>query len=167
MPYTIKTDGMEELNQILKSLDEQAGDIAAKGLYQGAGMMADTLEAQAKAIRTAPFKWASKSRGATRLLSPEEKAVVLAADGVGIAKFNKNGSEVDTSVGYSNSGYAVMLGKVVPIPKIANAINSGTSFLQKQPFIRKAKNSGGKKAMEAVVKSIKESVEEITGGKNK
>ena len=167
MPYTVKTEGMEELNQILKSLDERAGGMAAKGLYEGAGMMADTLEAQAKAIQTAPFKWASKSRGETRLPSPEEKQVVLSAGGAGIAKFNRNGSEVDTSVGYNQSGYAVMRGKIVPIPKIANAINSGTSFMQKQPFVRKAKTSGGKKAMAAVVESIKKQVEEITGGNSK
>jgi hypothetical protein len=45
---------------------------------------------------------------------------------------------VDTSVGLQNSGYAELKGKTVPIPLIANAINSGTSFMQKQPFMRKA-----------------------------
>jgi len=70
--------------------------------------------------------------------------------GAGIAKFNKNGTEVDTSVGYRASGYADLNGKTKPIPLIVNSINSGTSFMKKQPFIRKAANSGGKKAMAAM-----------------
>ena len=167
MPFELSTDGFDELNNILDKLGKDTEGIAAKGLYEGAGIMADTIEAQAKAIRTEPFQWASRSRGQTRLPSPEEKEVVLQAGSAGIARFDKNGSEVNTSVGYNQSGYAIMLGKVVPIPKIANAINSGTSFMKKQPFIRKARNSGKQKAIEAILKSVKESVEEITGGKNK
>ena len=166
MPYTMSTDGLEEVDQILKDLEERAGGVAAKGLYEGAGIMAEAIETEAKAVKTAPFKWASASRGQTRLPSPEEKAVILAADGCGIAKFDKNGSEVNTSVGYNQSGYAEMLGRVVPIPKIANAVNSGTSFMKKQPFVRKASRNGGKRAVKAIVESIQKSFNDIMEGKS-
>lgn len=42
---------------------------------------------------------------------------------------------------------------------IANAINSGTSFMKKQPFIRKAVNQSKAKASEAIAQKVKELVE--------
>ena len=80
----------------------------------------------------------------------------------GIAKFDKNGTEVNTSVGFRNAGYAELAGKTVPVPKIVNAINSGTSFMPKQPFVRQAAKTGAAKAMQAMRESIEKDFEEIT-----
>jgi len=146
MAYQLKVDGMAELSETLSKMEEAAPAIAAKALYQGAGIMAEEIRKGAAQIKTAPFQYA---KNGTRLPSPEEKQIVMDA-GAGIAKFNKNGTEVDTSVGYRASGYADLNGKTKPIPLIVNSINSGTSFMKKQPFIRKAANSGGKKAMAAM-----------------
>ena len=82
--------------------------------------------------------------------------------GAGVAKFDKNGTEVDTSVGYKNAGYADLNGKKKPIPQIVNAINSGTSFMNKQPFVRKAAKSGGPKAIAAMSKVIETEFEAMT-----
>ena len=74
--------------------------------------------------------------------------------GAGVAKFDQNGTESQTSVGLSNSGYAELKGKRVAVAKIANAINSGTSFMRKQPFVRSARTKGGKKATETIISVI-------------
>ena len=165
MPYEMKVDGMTEISELLEKMGEQAQGVASRALYDGAAVMREEVAKGAESIKTAPFKYAKD--GETRLPSPEEKAIVLAA-GVGVAKFDKNGAEVDTSVGYANSGYADLNGKTKPIPKIVNAINSGTSFMPKQPFVRKAARSGASKAMEAMKASIDASFEamtkETTGG---
>ena len=158
MPFVMEIDGMAEVSEMLTKLEEDAPKIAAKALYEGAGIMADEIKKGAESIRTAPFKYA---REGTRFPSPEEKEIVMQA-GVGIAKFNKEGAEVDTSVGYRNAGYADLNGKQKPIPVIVNAINSGTSFMTKQPFVRKAASSGGKKAMEAMKKAIEAEFEART-----
>ena len=160
MPYEITIDGMAEISETLTRLEEKAPAVASKALYKGAGIMAEELKKSAEDIQTAPFKYAKN--GDTRLPSPEEKAVILSANGVGIARFKKDGTEIDTSVGYGNSGYAEMAGKTVPIPKIANAINSGTSFMRKQPFVRKASKTGGTKAMQAMKESIEQDFEALT-----
>lgn len=154
--YQAKTDGMEEISEMLSRMEDAAPKAAAKALYEGAGIMADEITKGAQSIKTAPFRYAGG--GTTRLPSPEEKEIVLQA-GAGIAKFSDNGTEIDTSVGYRNSGYADLNGKKVPIPMIVNAINSGTSFMTKQPFVRKAANSGGKKAMEAMRKVLETELE--------
>ena len=44
---------------------------------------------------------------------------------------------------------------------IANAINSGTSFMKKQPFIRKAVSQSKAKASEAISAEVERLVAEI------
>ena len=152
MGFDMKTDGMAEISKALSQMDEQAPRVAAQGLYKGAGIMAEEIGRGAQSIRTAPFQYVQE--GKTRLPSPEEKEIVVDAGRVGIAKFESNGTEINTSVGYRNAGYAELNGKVKPVPVIVNAINSGTSFMQKQPFVRKSVNSGSKKAMAAMKEVI-------------
>jgi len=159
MPYQMKVDGMEEISETLSKLEERAPSVAAQGLYEGAAVMAAEIRKGAESIRTAPFKYAGG--GESRLPSPEEKEIVVSA-GAGIAKFDKNGAEVNTSVGYRASGYADLNGKKKPVPLIVNAINSGTSFMQKQPFIRKAASGAAPKAMQAIKERIEQSFEAIT-----
>ena len=155
MAYQMKVDGMSEISELLSQMEEKAPAVAARALYDGAGIMADEIRKGTETIKTAPFQYA---RNGTRLPSPEEKEIVTQA-AVGIAKFDKNGTEVDTSVGFRQSGYAELNGKQKPIPVIVNAINSGTSFMNKQPFIRKAANSGAPKAMKAMKDRIESDFE--------
>jgi hypothetical protein len=93
-------------------------------------------------------------------LTPEEKEIVEKA-AAGIAKFDKEGGSVDTSVGFRNAGYADLNGKTVPIPKIVNAINSGTSFMNKQPFVRKAAKAATPKVLAAMQERIDAEIDAI------
>ena len=158
MPYTMTPDGADKLEIMLRNMGEKAQSIAAQGLYDGAGVMADEIQRQAQAIATKPFHYTVFG---TREPSPEEKSAVTGA-GVGIAKFEKSGSNAQTSVGYSKAGYADVAGKIKPIPKIANAINSGTSFMRKQPFFRKAVNNGKGRATQAICDRIEEEYNKLT-----
>lgn len=166
MPYTMKTDGMEELSRMLSKLGNAAQGVAAASLYEGAGVMADAVSQAVHGIATEPFKYATE--GQKRKPSQEEKAILIAAS-KGVAKFRKNGVSVDTSVGigkgygrirwnHARSGlrtkYKVGYGgkaqpsqtqegkssgvSAKPVEVIANAINSGTSFMEKQPFFHEA-----------------------------
>lgn len=157
MAYQMNIDGMTELSELLSKMEEQAPGVAARALYDGAGVMADEIKKGAESIRTGP----GSDRNDARYATPEEKEIVLKAS-AGIAKFNKNGTEVDTSVGFRNAGYAELNGRTVPIPVIVNSINSGTSFMHKQPFVRKAAKSGSPKAMKAMKDRIESDFEAIT-----
>ena len=152
MPYKMRTEGMEELSEMLRALGESAESVASMALFEGAGVMAEEIKKSAEGIRTVEFEYAGP--GEYRLPSPEEKAIILSVEGKGIARFRKDGDRVDTSVGYARAGYAELAGKTVPIPLIVNSINSGTSFMQKQPFMREAVNKGGKKAEKAMTDKV-------------
>ena len=158
MAYELKVDGMAEISRLLERMEQQAPAVAAQALYEGAGIMADEIRKGAASISTEPFHY---ERDGQRLPSPEEKEIVAAAS-AGIAKFDKNGAEVNTSVGYRNAGYATLAGKKKPIPQIVNAINSGTSFMKKQPFVRKAASTAGAKAMAAMRDRIEKAFEDMT-----
>ena len=159
MPYELKVDGLTEISEALSRLEERAPAIASQALYKGAGIMREEIQKGINTIKTAPVKYAA--HGETRMPSPEEKAIVEKA-AVGIAKFDKSGTEVNTSVGFANAGYAELAGKTVPVPKIVNAINSGTSFMPKQPFVRKAARTGQNKSIEAMKTVIETEFEAIT-----
>lgn len=154
MAYNMVVTGIEKLSSMLKEMGDKAEKVASMGLYEGAGEMANEMQSQANSIETAPFHYAVFL---TRMPSPEEKAAIQGK--AGIAKFDKNGSEVNTSVGYGSSGYAVVAGRRKAVPLIANAINSGTSFMQKQPFVRRAVTSGGPRASQKIVDHIEKAYE--------
>ena len=94
-------------------------------------------------------------------LEKGEKAAIVGAPH-GVAKFRKNTINVNTSVGLQNSGYGIVNGKTVPVPLIANAINSGTSFMEKQPFMRKAFSQSKGSAMQAIEEELKTRLEEMS-----
>jgi HK97 gp10 family phage protein len=159
MPYTLKVEGMEEITAMLAKAEGAAQGIAALALYDGAGVVADEISRGARGISTSPFRYAAGGR--MRDPSPEERDALVSAGAAGIAKFRKTGNSVDTSVGYGRSGYVSINGKTKPAAVIANAINSGTSFMKKQPFIRKALNKAKDQATEVITQKVTSLVEEI------
>lgn len=190
MAYNVTTEGLDELTQALSSIGNAAQGVASASLYEGAGVLADAVSRAVHGIATEPFQYAAG--GKRRKPSPEEKAALLGAGSAGIAKFHKNGLTVDTVVGFNNSGYAIVTGKrskkartnyrydpqtgrithsskakegsvnVKPVPLIANSINSGTSFMQKQPFFRKAISQTRGKAIERMDSEARRRIDEIT-----
>ena len=187
MGFTLQVEGIAELDQGLEELKGKASGIAAQGLYEGAGVVADKVSSAIGGIATEPFKYATN--GQTRKPSPEEKAILTNARH-GVARFKNAGVSINTSVGFQNSGYGAITwnhaksstrtkykvdksGKArtagrdrsgtssKPVAMIASAINSGTSFMQKQPFLRKAFSQSNGAAKAAIENKIKEQIDEI------
>ena len=159
MAMTIKVVDLDDVMNTLAGLNKNAEAVAAESLYEGAGIVADAFANAAKSIRTEPFTYKKKQR----LPSPEEKAAVVGK--TGIAQFTKNGSEVNTLVGVSGAaGYADIGGKPKAVRLIARSINSGTSFMPKQPVFRKAKSASQKTATAAIVKKAEDMLNEIIKG---
>jgi hypothetical protein len=158
MPYTMQIEGMDHITEMLETAGDKATGIAALALYEGAGVVADAISAGARGISTKPFRYA---KGWQRDPSPEEKEAIVSAGAAGIAKFRKTGSGVDTSVGYNRSGYATIAGRTKPIALIVNSINHGTSFMKRQPFIRRAVVQSQGKATSEITEKVEELVTEI------
>lgn len=140
MAFKFEVTGIDELLERMSKLPDNGADVAALALYEGAAVMADAISQAVQGIATEPFRYVKGGR--QRLPSPEEKALLAGAK-KGVAKFRKNMVRVDTAVGMQHSGYGNLKGKTKPIPQVANAINHGTSFMKKQPFLRKAMAKSG------------------------
>ena len=165
MAMTIKTEGLTEVSAMLAKLGSKAEDVASGALFDGAGITADAFTQAANSIRTEPFHYIADPDlvGHKRLPSPEEKAALVGKSG--IAKFNKNGSEVDTLIGITGSAGYVMIGKKPKAVRlIARSINSGTSFMDKQPVFRRAKSSSQSAAKAAIVDKAEKMFNEIING---
>ena len=89
MAAEMKVEGMEQISEMLTKLGEQAESVAALGLYDGAGVMADAVNQAAGSIKTEAFKYSVFGQ---RLPSPEEAAAVQ--KGAGVAKFEKKEERV-------------------------------------------------------------------------
>ena len=190
MAWSFKVEGMEELIGKMNKLPDKGAKIASEALYEGAGVVADKVSSGVHGIRTEKFKYAKG--GNKRKPSPEEKAIVEAARH-GVAKFRKSGTSVQTKVGFQTSGYGQITwnhaksgnsrtkykeknGRMVhasqasggasmkPVPLIVNAINSGTSFMEKQPFVRKAFSQSNSAAKAAMEKGLKSRLDELDIG---
>lgn len=158
MPFFIQVEGTDELISMLSKLEDRGADIASQALYEGAGVMADAVSGAVQGIATKPFRYVFN--GWKRLPSPEEKALLANAKH-GISKFKKDGAHVQTSVGMQNSGYGQLAGRTKPVPLIANAINSGTYFMTKQPFFRQAVAGASPAAAARIEEEIQKRVEEL------
>ena len=161
MPMTISTEGLEELNRTLAQLGEKAQDVAKGALYDGAGIVADAFTSAVNRINTEPFKYARN--GEMRLPSPEEKQALIGR--VGIAKFKVTGGSVDTLIGITEAGgYTMINGRKKAVRLIARSINSGTSFMKKQPVFRQAKTMCEQAAVGAVAEKAEKMFDEIING---
>jgi hypothetical protein len=84
----------------------------------------------------------------------------------GIARFKEGGGEVDTLIGVTEAaGYAYIGHTKKAVRLIARSINSGTSFMDKQPVFRKAKNAAQGAAKAATVAKAEKLLDEIINGK--
>ena len=159
MAFSLEVTGVDDLIRKMDKIADKGVECASLALYEGARVTADAVGGAVENIATEPFRYAGSGR--KRKPSPEEKAVLAGAKH-GVAKFRKGITKVDTSVGYQNSGYGQINGKTVPVPLIANAINSGTSFMQKQPFIRKAFSQSKGAAQAAIENKLREELDKLS-----
>lgn len=157
MAMTMKVEGLDELSAKLSNLGARAEEVAARSLYDGAGVMADAYSQAVGSIHAETFRYAFDGR--QRYPSPEEVAALRGK--IGIARFDKNGTEVNTSIGFSGAGYVDIAGKKKAVRKIANAINSGTSFMVKQPVFRRAASRARQAASAAITAKADQLISEI------
>lgn len=155
MPGSMHTDGTEELAAMLGKLGESAYKVGRAALYEGARVVADAYTAAVDRIAVSARRWHNEPGG--RLPTKEERDAIH----IGIAEFRGDGGpEVNTIVGV-NDGYTTVNGRKKATKLIARSINSGTSFMKKQPVFRKAASSSRTEAQAAMIRKADKMIEEL------
>lgn len=145
----------------LDKLRQNADGITKKALYEGAGVTADEIRSAVEALPT------DNDRSAGHYLegiTDEQKAAL--AKGLGVAPFQLKGDRMDTLVGFT--GYSDLITpkhpKGMPLALIARIAESGTSFSQKTPFVRKALETAESKAEAKMKKVFETEIEKVMKG---
>ena len=131
---TCKPVGIDNFIKDMDVRSKSFKDMAGRSLYVGADIIADKFRENIKAL---PERSKSAKQGAPlRGVTPEQKQAML--DHMGIARMQNLDGTYDIKIGFE--GYDNDKTKKYPnghpISMIARSVESGTSFLQKTPFIR-------------------------------
>ena len=155
--------GLEEYLAQLQDLEENTEDIIKKGIYEGAAVVVSTIR---NATASLPVNEghgtpSHKLNGVSRI----QKAGLL--NGLGIAPMKEDGMGWNTKIGFD--GYNRAKTKTWPNGQpnmmVARSIESGTSWMQKQPFMRKAEQ-GSRARCEAVMsETIDKEIKKLIGEK--
>ena len=155
MAGSMTTNGTKELEEMLAKLGENAQKVGKAALYEGARVVADAYSAAVGTIVVSNRRYHDEPGG--RLPTKEERDALK----IGIARFrDSDPNEVTTIIGVPE-GYTTVNGRKKATKLIARSINSGTSFMQKQPVFRKAATSSRAEAQAAMIRKADEMIEQL------
>ena len=166
---TLKVNaGGEWLTQITK-LGTQTDAFCARAVRAAADIVADQIRANLENL-TEDAHW-SPSHPEYYFLSenekftgipPEQKKDLLDALGISPVKVDQNGT-YNAKVGFEGYGSqpTAAYPQGIPNPMVARAVESGTSFRPRQPFVRPAVNKTKNEALAAMERVITQAVESV------
>jgi len=150
--------GVDDYIASLDDLKYRVPEIAGRAIYQGADVVADQIRANIQAL---PVQQ-GRSRG-RRDPTQKEKDGLL--EGLGIAKKRTENGNINVKIGMDgyNSDVTEKYPNGKPNAMIAHAIESGTTFINRHPFISNAVRSTKSAAEEAMAAEVDKQIEEIMG----
>lgn len=152
--------GVDDYIASLDKLKYRVPEIAGKAIYQGADIVADQIRANIEALPTEERN--SRNRG-RRNPTPEEKAGLL--EGLGIARKRTENGNINVKIGMDgyNSDVTEKYPKGKPNAMVARSIESGTTFIQRHPFISSAVRLSKAAAEAAMEAEVDKQIAEIMG----
>ena len=154
----IKTSFTREIDDYLQTLNRLGAEMegrAKQAIFEGAKIIADQVKRNIEALPT-DEEWgttAQKKRGPSR----EEKTQIK--NGLGIARMKSEQGVINTKIGYEDAGYNEK-GKAIQM--IARSVNSGTSFMRRNPFFTSAVRQSSDRAKQKMIEVAEKKLEEIT-----
>ena len=150
--------GFDEFFAAVEKIEGNTEAIAKAALYDGTEVMANALRTEISALSTVDemyniiaFKTGKKMR-----LSEKQKQGLLKS--LGVATFEVTTKNINTKIGFKdyNDIKTKKYPKGQPNQMIARTLESGSSYMDKNPFIRRAINKTKKQAEEAMKEAVEE-----------
>lgn len=149
----IEVKGLDEVSAMLSRLNVKTEAIMKMGIYDGAGVIA---RAVSESIDALPTDSGPISSTHPIMNGPTELQKKGLKDGFGISGMRDDGGFINVSIGFD--GYNDQKTRKYPSGQpnqlIARSIESGTSYMQKTPFMRQALNKSKKQAIEAMQRKV-------------
>lgn len=154
MGTKLTVKGLDEFIHKLSDLGKNGKKFAKRSLYEGAGVMADAIKSSINGIPTRPEESNPKSNSMQSGITPTQKEGLV--DGFGIAPMREVGGGVNVKIGFGGRNAD---GK--SNASVADAAESGRSWLQATHFFSQAVNSSRGAAESAMEKEFTDQVKQI------
>lgn len=152
---TFEFKGLEEYEIKLSQLQsaKTTREIAAKAIYEGAGIVTDAIRGNIRTLR--------ESRDVHKGVTPQQKEGLL--NGLGIARMRNDNGYYNVKPGFD--GYNTHKGKKYPKGQpnqlVARSLEKGTSTAPRQAFVAPAVRKSKKAAEAAMAKILDEEIKKI------
>ena len=156
---TFKFEGVDQLVEQYSKLANNTEQIIGAAIYQGAGVVMSAIQSAVDGITT-------DNRFGTPdnpTVGPSTLQKIGLKYGLGIAKMRNDGGFRNVKIGFD--GYNNVKTKTWPQGQpnvlVARSIESGTSWMSKQPFLRPAEQGSRAQCEEAMRKVVDEKIKQI------
>lgn len=155
--------GLNDYELMISKLSKGVDDIAGKAIYAGAGIVADAIKENIKALPIVRGYGTEKDPLPGGVTAPQKAGLI---DGMGISPMQDDGGYLNVKIGFDgyNATKTEKYPQGQPNQLVARGVESGTSWKQKKPFIRPAINASKSRAEAEMARILDQEIEKITKG---
>lgn len=155
--------GLNDYELMISKLSKGVDDIAGKAIYAGAGIVADAIKENIKALPIVRGYGTTENPLPGGVTAPQKAGLI---DGMGISPMQDDGGYLNVKIGFDgyNATKTEKYPQGQPNQLVARGVESGTSWKQKKPFIRPAINASKSRAEAEMARILDQEIEKITKG---
>ena len=155
--------GLNDYELMISRLSKGVDDIAGKAIYAGAGIVADAIKENIKALPIVRGYGTTENPLPGGVTAPQKAGLI---DGMGISPMQNDGGYLNVKIGFDgyNATKTEKYPQGQPNQLVARGVESGTSWKQKKPFIRPAINASKSRAEAEMARILDQEIEKITKG---
>ena len=155
--------GLNDYELMISKLSKGVDDIAGKAIYAGAGIVADAIKENIKALPIVRGYGTTENPLPGGVTAPQKAGLI---DGMGISPMQNDAGYLNVKIGFDgyNATKTEKYPQGQPNQLVARGVESGTSWKQKKPFIRPAINASKSRAEAQMARILDQEIEKITKG---
>lgn len=157
---TIQMKGLDEYLVKLSRLEQASKEkICGQAIHQGAGIVADAIREELKKLPT-DESFGTQEHPARGIKAVQKSGLLKS---LGITRIREDNGYLNVKIGFDgyNKVKTARWPKGQPNQVVARAAESGTSWLQKSPFVRVGVRKSKKQAVQAMETSVSRSIKTI------
>ena len=155
--------GLNDYELMISKLSKGVDDIAGKAIYAGAGIVADAIKENIKALPIVRGYGTTENPLPGGVTAPQKAGLI---DGLGISPMQSDAGYLNVKIGFDgyNATKTDKYPQGQPNQLVARGVESGTSWKKKSPFIRPAINASKSRAEAEMARILDQEIEKITKG---
>ena len=152
--------GLNDYELMISKLSKGVDDIAGKAIYVGAGIVAGAIKENIKALPIVRGYGTEKDPLPGGVTAPQKAGLI---DGLGISPMQSDAGFLNVKIGFDgyNATKTDKYPQGQPNQLVARGVESGTSWKEKNPFIRPAINASKKRAEDEMARILDEEIEKV------